>query len=535
MWSTNCSGAPNPRFSTIAFDSTRRQYILTGVLSFGPPRTFYLDEADMRAGNCSAVKYRWTDDSGRFNYGGSEYIPSLDSLYISYSMDRQDATYMIDMKPNTSQPSNWGNLLSGGNSWYNVYLTGDYYLQPNGTLWGMADEFGPGMSVLFQIDVGNNYTALQEGQRVNGTGMRTILPRTLRALSNGPVPTAPLNKWRTGYSGAIVFTTPDNDLMEVNIDTPAIRNITRLSQQVVALESFGSWDQIYAVVNGSSGASFARVNITTGALTTVASLPLPGLFKSLTMTGDGKMWAMLRESSNGNVSIVEITSNGSISEVLRVVCDDRVCEKAWSDGKFLFFTGLPSELYYYRRNFSNPSVDLGSPNLLTGCVDFDANGLNGCSGAGDWFARDGLQDLTYYSPDKGMMWALGANNAITMLLRRNVSTNVWRPIIDFHHTVSDMAYFQYDRSWCNNRGSWNGEMCACDNAGIVGSRCQTILPPVALPPVALPVAAPAATPLASPVTGSGAPKSNTPVVSAASSPGVSLGSLLIAVCIALAL
>jgi hypothetical protein len=118
---------------------------------------------------------------------------------------------------------------------YNILLAGEYYWQPNGTLWGVGDEqCGPGMSFRFTIDLGSNSTALQQGAAVNGSVVKTILPRTLRALSDGPVPTTTPNKWRTGFSGSIAFLTPDNDLFEVNIDTPAICNISRLSQQVLA-------------------------------------------------------------------------------------------------------------------------------------------------------------------------------------------------------------------------------------------------------------------------------------------------------------
>jgi hypothetical protein len=533
MWSTNCSGAPNTRFSSISFDSLRHQYILMGVPEYGPGRTFYLTEAAMRAGNCSALDYRFTSDPTSYYYGGSEYIPTLDVVYISYSMDSINSAYVIDMTPNTSQASNWGSALSGGNWWYDTFITGDYYWQSNGTLWAMGDEYGPGMSLLYQIELGNNFTALRSGRPVNGTGMRTILPRTLRALANGPTPTAPMNKWRTGFSGSIVFTTPDNDLMEVNIDTPAIRNITRLSQNVVALESFGSWDQIYAVVNGSTGASFARVNITTGALTTVAALP--GLFQSLTRSGDGKMLAMLRESTNGNVTVVQITSTGSVSQVARTECPDSDCNKAWSDGTYLYFAPTPSDRTLHQRNFSSPDVDNQSLDLLTNCVDLDAEGRYGCSVMSNQFTYNGIQDLTYYAPDGGMLWAMGANDRITMLLRQNVTSNRWKPVVDFHHLVSDMAYFQYDRSWCNNRGSWNGEMCVCDNVAILGTRCETVLPAPVAPPVAAPVAAPVATPTASPVAGSGAPKSTTPVVAAASSLVVSAGSFVMMVCAVLAL
>jgi hypothetical protein len=499
----------------------------------------------------SALNYRFADDLTSYYNGGSEYIPTLDVVYVAYDMDLLNNVHVIDMTRNTSEQSDWGSELVGGNFWYNVFIIGDYYWQSNGTLWGMGDEYGPGMSLLYQIELGDNVTALRSGRPVNGTGMTTILPRTLRALSNGPTPTAPMNKWRTGFSGSIVFTTPDNDLMEVNIDTPAIRNITRLSDQILALESFGSWDQIYAVVNGSTGASFARVNITNGALTTVAALP--GLYQSLTMSGDGKMLAMLRESTDGNVTVVQITSTGSVSQVARTECPDSDCNKAWSDGTYLYFAAFPSQKSLFQRNFSSPAVNIQSLNLLDNCVDIDADGRYGCSGMVNQFTYNGIQDLTYYAPDGGMLWAMGANDRITMLLRQNVTTNRWKPVVDFHHLVSDMAYFQYDRSWCNNRGSWNGEMCLCDNVLFIGNRCETVLPappvgppvttpvtapvnaPVIAAPVAVPVAAPAAIPSAAPVAGSSASKSTTPVVSAAQSLIVSAGSFVVMVCAILAL
>jgi hypothetical protein len=472
---------------------------------------FYLSEAEMHAGNCSAIKQRATTDFG-YSYGGLEYIPSLDAAVTANGFDYTSNTlYLLDLSTNTTSEMQQSEI-SSTNWWYSAYMEGEFYYQPNGTLWAMGDEYGPGPSLLFTIELGNNITAIKAGNQFNGTGIRTTLPRTLRAISDGPAPTV-LNKWRTGFDGAVMLVTPDNDLFVVNIDTPAVRNITRLSTQVIAIESFGSWNQIYAVVNGTSGPSLALVNITTGALTNVATLP--GLYRSLTMGADGKMLAMTRADGSANVTLVQITSAGQVTQVAEFACTDVACNKVWSDGVFYYFSSA-SSYSYTRRNITDlsPQTPLG---FNANCPDYDADGANGCTGASGQFSYIKVSDMSYHPASQGMLWTSILNNGITSILRHNTTINRWKTVVDFHHVATDIAYFQYDRAWCSNRGDWNGDICVCDNAGIAGSRCQTILPAPVAPPVAVPVAAPVATPVAAPVAAAGAPqKSAIPVAAAAS-------------------
>jgi hypothetical protein len=501
MWSNNCSTGPNPRLATITYDSNRRQYVFAGGNSFGPSQAFYLTEAEMHAGNCSAMKPRWSTDLG-YRYGGAEYIPPLDAMFIGYAFDQNNDLYFLNMSVDSSENVPFGNRLNTSSWWYDAFVVGEFYYQPNGTLWAMGDEYGPGMSVMYTLELGNNLTALQEGKYVKGNGVRTILPRTLRAISDGPVPTT-LTKWRTGFAGSMMFLTPDNDLFEIALDTPAIKNITRLSQTVVAIESLGSWDQVFAIVNTSNTFSLARLNITTGALTNLASLP--GAFQSLTMGSDGKMLALTRQNA-ANVTISQVTSAGVATEVAQFSCAEGQCSKVWSDGTFYYFSD-PSGFSVLKRNMSDLSIDLGSLGMIDDCPDYDnAVGANDCDNLNDQFYYEGVRDMSYHAPTQGMLWASTAANGITNVYRHNMTINKWKTVVDFHHLTTDIAFFQYNRAWCNNRGDWNGEMCACDNAGIIGARCQTVLPAPVAPPVATPVAAPVAAPVATPVAASTAPR-----------------------------
>jgi hypothetical protein len=157
----------------------------------------------MRAGNCSAVQELAAPNELHENFGATEYIPSLDSMIWTYEFD--DAGYGFPYLFNMSSPSDPPTTVNTSNWWYNRRVHGDFFYQSNGTLWALGQSYGPAASVMFQVNIGNNITAIQEGAPIDGFGIRTILPRAVHALSDGPVPTAPLTKWRTGYAGAIAF------------------------------------------------------------------------------------------------------------------------------------------------------------------------------------------------------------------------------------------------------------------------------------------------------------------------------------------
>jgi hypothetical protein len=460
----------------------------------------------MRAGNCSAAQELAAPRELNQNFGAAEYIPSLDSLIFSYQLDYtdDDPTHLFNM----SSPSDPATLVNTSNWWYNVAIQGGYFLQSNGTLWAVGQSYGFSQSVLYQLNLGNNITAIREGAFVNGFGINTILPRAVRPLSDGPVPTAPVTKWRTGYAGAIAFVTPDNDLFVLNIDVSAIRNVTRLPREVLALESLGGWNQIYAIVNGTTNSTLVRVDITNGALTTVAELPAK--FQSLARGTDGKLLAMSRLESDGNITIVEVSSTGSASQLAQFQCLDSQCQKVWSDGTFYYFA--PSTGYYplNKQNITGETVSVvEDTRFLDTCIQ--PPGPNGCANLYyTAFGYTQIADVSYHAPTQGALIAVIYEGRMTGIHHYNLTTREAFPVMDFHHKVSDMAYFQYDAAWCSNRGTWNGDVCVCNNAGIVGSRCETVLPAPVAPPVAAPAAAPVAAPVAVPAAspaGSGAPTS----------------------------
>jgi hypothetical protein len=293
-------------------------------------------------------------------------------------------------------------------------------LQSNGTLWALGQSYGPSASVLYQLELGSNITTIREGTNINGFGIRTILPHAVRALSDGPVPTAPLTKWRTGFAGAIAFITPDNDLFELNIDVAAIRNVTRLPREVLALESLGGWNQIYAIVNGTTNSTLVRVNITNGALTTVAELP--ARFQSLSRGVDGKLVAMSRLESDGNVTVVEVSSGGSVSELSQFQCLDTYCQKVWSDGKFYYFVPSTGNSQMRKQNITANaiSLDVDFP-FLNSCIEPDA--VNGCGELSDTdFSFQSIADLSYHSPSQGAIIAVVYNGGMTNLYRYNVTS-----------------------------------------------------------------------------------------------------------------
>jgi hypothetical protein len=123
VWSNNCSTAANPRFVGIAFDPVRRRYLLPGSNSYGPGSLYYLSEADMRAGNCSAAQVLGSPNQLPYTFGAAEYIPSMDSMLFVYQMD-----YTAFGRPlliNMSSPTDTPTQVLTGNWWYNVQIQGD--------------------------------------------------------------------------------------------------------------------------------------------------------------------------------------------------------------------------------------------------------------------------------------------------------------------------------------------------------------------------------------------------------------------------
>jgi hypothetical protein len=262
-----------------------------------------------------------------------------------------------------------------------------------------------------------------------------------------------------------------------------------------------------------------QVNITNGALTTVAELPAK--FQSLSRSADGKLVAMSRLQSDGNVTVVEVSSGGSVSELTQFLCLDTDCQKVWSDGKYYYFVPSPGNYPLKKQNITGETISLFNDiDFLSSCVEPSSR-----YGCGEFsytdFRYEKFSDVSYHAPSQSALLALVYDGGMTNLFRYNTTSGVAYTVMDFHHAVSDMAYFQYDAAWCSNRGTWNGDICVCNNAGIVGSRCETVLPPpVAAPPVvaptAAPVVAPAAAPAAAPVATSAPTKAASPAPKAVS-------------------
>jgi hypothetical protein len=106
------------------------------------------------------------------------------------------------------------------------------------------------------------------------------------------------------------------------------------------------------------------------------------------------------------MSISEITSSGSVSEVARLVCSEGQCNKFC------------------------PTAD--------NCPDYDADGENGCRRYDQQSVWEGIRDLTYYAQDQGMLWVMTASGGITYVFRQNMSTNNWKTVVDVHHLVADI-------------------------------------------------------------------------------------------------
>jgi hypothetical protein len=499
------------RFSGLAYDSLRREYTLF-VNNGGQG---YLTLEEMHAGNCSAVKTRWSGDNIGLRYGGAEYVPQLDALIVNYGFDgnlaRNDWT-VIDMA--SGNETYWRSVVATNHPMWtgNNWLYGEQYVQPNGTVWSMGPDYGPGFSSLLQLDFGNNLTALFTNDTIiSGSRMSAIMPRALRALSDGPALTVK-NKWRTGYTGSVIMVSPQNDLYEVNLDTPGIRKIGRASSQIVALESLGTWDNIYALINSTTGTgSLARVNLTTGQLTTVASLP--AVYSALTLNGDGSFLAV-RALNDSFSELARISPAGVVDRVTPLDCVPAECRKMMRNGGSLYLIEDDST-NILQRNGSDYSALPINRDVSGICVDTPVGPDGGCSGWMPGFSSKMVDVSGYTQQLNSTLYSMDvAVGRASSFYHWNITSGFSWSIVDVDVPHTDFAYFQYNRAYCNNLGNWNGEMCVCDNASILGNRCQTVLPPPVAPPVAVPVDAPANAPSA----GSTAPKASakTPSISGAS-------------------
>eukprot|EP01122_Echinamoeba_exundans_P015973 TRINITY_DN7962_c0_g1_i1.p1 TRINITY_DN7962_c0_g1~~TRINITY_DN7962_c0_g1_i1.p1 ORF type:complete len:471 (+),score=107.24 TRINITY_DN7962_c0_g1_i1:1082-2494(+) len=466
----------------------------------------------------------------------------MDVMVWNLQTDQSGSTfYFYDLKQNTSSPAVYQAVNLPYNQFANTSVgAGDYFREADGTIWALGRTWGPGRSFLYQYNFGTNLTKLVNSETfIQTTAIKdVILPRALGGLTGGPAPTNP-SLWTTKYSGSVLMLSESNKLWELNLNTPEKRLVTTLTAQVTALESFGTWDSLYAIVNGTSGASLARVNVTTGELSTVAALP--ALFTSLTRSSNGKLvaWRNLNETF-GEYAI--INSAGTIEMLSELYCYDtgnnyrcrHALLDAFAGGQNLHFLSFGRKHYTINATAGADMTTMTAADLLGGCPAVP-DGQYGCT---RWDSALGFNTvLDWTSAGSGYAYTMPDVSPLPLraFFYMNLTSGDADNIVDLPITLDaiDFAHFQYNRAWCSNHGNWVGDMCSCEY-GFAGSRCEITLPPPVAPPVAVPVAPPMAAPVdapvATPVAGSKAPvAAKAPAISSASSLTAGLVSALVVV------
>jgi hypothetical protein len=137
----------------MVYDSLRRQFVLS---VFDSRDTVYLSEADMIAGNCSKISFRFASPSipwRNSNPAAAVYLPQSDTMVWTRETDLDTSEfYFYDMKVNASTvPDIPATTLSFGRYSNTSIAAGDFYREPSGTIWEIGKAYGPGHSFLYQV------------------------------------------------------------------------------------------------------------------------------------------------------------------------------------------------------------------------------------------------------------------------------------------------------------------------------------------------------------------------------------------------
>jgi hypothetical protein len=343
--------------------------------------------------------------------------------------------------------------------------------------------------------------------------MNAFLPRGAQGLTVGPAPTRQLTPYSTGVSGFVSLVTAANELWEVDLQNKGAFKVATFSKQVLALESSGTWDNLFAIVNETNGVSFAKVNSSNGALTTLASLSynITGLTKS------GSNFVVSGPLNESFAMYAIISPSGSILSSQTFYWATTNTVKVVIRAGLIYI--LDTELIRVY-NVSGLPQSASDP-TATGLFPSNSNaptcerGSNHCGT--EWYYShfpSRVYDLMSH-PTAGdiMLWNYETSNpyvSMPYITKLNISSSLdVEPIVDLRISAPfafDAAFFVRDRNFCSNKGNYvNNRECVCDNAALnYGARCESTYSA----PVAAPVGPPALAPVSAPTAGgSSAPTS----------------------------
>jgi hypothetical protein len=370
---------------------------------------------------------------------------------------------------------------------------------------------------LFQLNIPSNINEFTESMTTNFSIIpkNMYLPRASYGLAAGPAPTRQLPEWNTGVDGFVFLVTESNALWQVDLYHPGAVFVANFTKPVLALESLGSWNSIYAVVNDTDGPKLASVNSETAALTIVSSLPYA--FTSLTKSGSNFLATVALNSTHS--LFATISSSGAVLSSTTFYCAGLACSKFALRGEALF--GLGSDrLYLTAYNTSTLPQSAADPasteiSVNSECPTTPVNPY-GCNTWYSGYTPTRVSDYFEHPTAGAMMmtnFIYGSAWSMPYISTADFSRSPVYivPVVDLRVDApfaADGALFLRDRAYCSGKGNFvNNRACVCDNAALnYGARCElTYSSPVAAPVAG---AAPASTPVSSSAPVSGAPSSS---------------------------
>lgn len=360
----------------------------------------------------------------------------------------------------------------------------------------MVRSWGPQEVFLYQLELAST---IEEGMEFKVVPMNNFFPRGTHGLTEGPAPTRQLTPYSSGYSGSALLVTSWNntrELWEVDLQNTGARKVATLSEEILAIESTGTWDNVFAIVNRTEGAFLAKVDIVTGGLTVIGTPPL-FRFTGLTRHGSNLIASVALNATH--VVYYEISATGQILSTNNFYCPSESCGKIFIKNGFI---GAVSASGIRLFNSSElPQSNLDAYPLATwpnrNCPP-NSNGANGCTQWYYSYEPTAMYDYVSHPNADVFLWNFESTGPVVnmpYITAVNLTTKDVTPVSDLRVDAPgayDAAFFVRDRAFCSNNGNYvNNYECVCDDPAVHhGVRCElTYAAPVA-PPVAAPVSAP---------------------------------------------
>eukprot|EP01122_Echinamoeba_exundans_P009924 TRINITY_DN357_c0_g1_i1.p1 TRINITY_DN357_c0_g1~~TRINITY_DN357_c0_g1_i1.p1 ORF type:complete len:362 (+),score=56.59 TRINITY_DN357_c0_g1_i1:532-1617(+) len=238
----------NYTWQSMTFDYDKRIFLLGRQEE---TRLYYISEADMIAGNCSAVKSDIINAtySPGFYGSGMEYLGNGKIVYLNWNGYTPNNGFDVFSPYNESVP--FLRLPVTESSPYRVPTSvddkmsgGDFATAPDGTIWGIVRSWGPQPSFMYQLRLPTNES---DPSTYSVIPISEAMPRSSHGLTVGPTPTRALTPYSTGVSGHVLLATTTNELWKVDLQNMGAVKVANASKQVLAVESFGSWNSVYVM------------------------------------------------------------------------------------------------------------------------------------------------------------------------------------------------------------------------------------------------------------------------------------------------